>query len=197
MTKKKKKLVLTCPGCKATTGPIAVGRAGYCFADFDGVRIYLPLPSKKLMTRQKHGKHWTQLNDLIAEHRFAGKKKAEEYACDHRPLWTAATLTASFYHPNRSHFQDDDNLDHWIKHYRDGIQDAGIVTDDRVITVKGIYQDVAGDGNREGVIITIRNNTRPEIPIPTPGRHDKFEKLIVKLEAKNKVKRAKKKQKVK
>lgn len=180
---KKKTIDTHCHTCKADR----------CHADFDGVQIIYYLPARELMNRRKTG-HWTNTDKHIAEHRFVGQKWAEEAACDHRPLWTDAIIDATFFFEDKRSFQDPSNLLFWIKAYVDGIEDAGIVINDRVLQTGKMSQKVGVERFRKlnspfGVVVIIRNNTKPQIPEPTPGRHDKFHKTIDKLEAKNKLKR--------
>lgn len=63
--------------------------------------------------------------------------------------WDAAILHATFYMPRK---QDSDNLVAWLKTYRDGLQDAGIVRNDSAIRVGNIDQVTGSKAGRKVVL---------------------------------------------
>jgi len=173
------------PECQRCKGP--------CSGDFDGVRIFYPLPSMKLSANQITKQNHIKLSKLIAEYRLLGRVKAQEAACNHEPYWKSARIDATFYVGDARNFQDTDNLWFWIKRYRDGIQDAGLVTDDRVIVLGDLHQVQAKKICE--VVILIRNNTRPLMPERKPESNwqETVKKATKKHNAKVRKKKGKKK----
>lgn len=92
------------------------------------VTLDLPLPPKALKPNSRA--NWKVKA-------AAGKKARSEaglLARINRPPnpYARATLHATFYMKNRS---DDDNLIAWLKWYRDGLQDGGVIENDRNVTM--------------------------------------------------------------
>lgn len=58
---------------------------------------------------------------------------AARYDAHQRQPWDRATLAATFYVQHHQNM-DEDGLMGWLKAYRDGLADAGIVTNDRGFT---------------------------------------------------------------
>ncbi len=96
----------------------------------DSVTIFLPLPHPKLSANCKKS-HWA----VKAYH----TRKAREMAClearkamggKFGPMWEKAALIVRFSFPGACR-QDPSNLMRSLKAYEDGLQDAGIIKNDR------------------------------------------------------------------
>ena len=130
------------------------------------ITITLPLPDRKL--HPNGGRRWSHnyITRLIRDHRFTGKisalvaiaNAASSSAKAAPPRWKKAVAGATFYFKTkRSTGQDDDNLIGWLKPYRDGIADAGVVLDDQGMRWIMIAQLVDKDDPR--VVIAMEEET--------------------------------------
>lgn len=67
--------------------------------------------------------------------------------------WAKAIITAHWYHPQkRLALHDDDNLTSWLKCYRDGVADAGVVKNDRHCKMGEHHQ--AADAANPRIVLT-------------------------------------------
>lgn len=96
--------------------------------------IDLPLPHKLLHPNGRTRKHLYRAA-LITKARGDAKLAgiAARYDANQRHPWKRATLAATFYVKHHNDM-DEDGLIAWLKAYRDGLADAGIVENDRGIT---------------------------------------------------------------
>jgi Holliday junction resolvase RusA-like endonuclease len=100
----------------------------------DVIVIDLPLPDKRLQVN-KPGRdlHWAERGRIVKATRQLAGYTAKPSAP--KKPWSRATLHATFY-VQQIRKRDDDNLNRWIKAYRDGLADAGIVKDDNHFTLR-------------------------------------------------------------
>lgn len=110
--------------------------------------IELPLPARGLHPNARV--HWK------AKARAVKKARADAGLVGklHRPKscpWAEAVLHAT-YHFDKKRTRDDDGLVGWLKSYRDGLQDAGIVRDDSRIRMGNVTEVI---GMERKVILRI------------------------------------------
>lgn len=73
-----------------------------------------------------------------------------------RPMWTAATVEATFHKPGkRSQLSDADNLIASLKAAFDGLQDAGIIANDRGLTHLPPRQLIGDAASERKVVLVI------------------------------------------
>lgn len=110
------------------------------------VTLELPMPPKVLRPNARAS--W--------QARLKAKKKARQecglLARINRPRvpFKRATLHATFYIRNRA---DDDNLISWLKYYLDGLQDGGVIENDRGLTILAPSQVI--DRKNQRVVLRI------------------------------------------
>jgi hypothetical protein len=110
----------------------------------------LPLPAEGLHPNKRprnHAFHSRLVRDA--------RETARCIANGHTPIafkpFERCTMHATFHMPRR---RDDDGLLSWLKHYRDGIADAGLVSNDAHITMLAPSQ-VTGKKEDRRVVITL------------------------------------------
>lgn len=96
--------------------------------------IDLPLPHK-LLHRNGSTRSYMAKARLTKKARGDAKLAgiAARYDANHSHPWKRATLAATFYVKHHQSM-DEDGLIDWLKAYRDGLADAGIVENDRGFT---------------------------------------------------------------
>ena len=110
------------------------------------ITIELPLPHISLHpnSRPHYLNKARQTKKARAEAGFMAKQ-CRDASCP----WKAAILHATFHMPRK---RDDDGLVAWIKPLRDGLQDAGLVTNDSQIRVGNIEQVTGRSAGRKVVL---------------------------------------------
>jgi len=105
------------------------------------IKIKLPWPDKLLSPNARC--HWAVKSKCTKQHRALAFIAARQQ-CQKIPRWPVAyySLTCTL-GPNRK-TPDEDNLLAQLKAYRDGLQDAGIVTNDRMLRIGGPVDFVRG-----------------------------------------------------
>jgi len=105
--------------------------------------IDLPYPAKELHPNGGTRHHRGKMQRLKKHHRkmaeiatLGAKGRRKGFP------WAKAIITAHWYHPQkRLSLHDDDNLTAWLKSYRDGVADAGVIANDRHAKMGEHYQD--------------------------------------------------------
>lgn len=120
---------------------------------FEGERIVviLPLPDRRLHPNGRCDKFVKAA--LTASARQEAKITAQEALRCQRPMWSAAHGFRRVYLTRRN-VADADNIPTWTKAYLDGIADAGVVTNDRVIV--WATDEIAADRTMPRVEIELR-----------------------------------------
>jgi len=116
--------------------------------------IVLPLPARVLSPNVKS--HWGSKAAAVKQAREDAKLATIAAAIDSKITWKQlekATMQGTW-HKRTKHISDDDNANASLKAYRDGIADAGIVSDDRHISMLPPVQLVDKDNPRLVVVIT-------------------------------------------
>lgn len=121
----------------------------------DAITITLPLPDKILHPNGGSRHHPMKVARLVKNARgnaqlctlsALGRKDA--------PAWQSARMSAEWYFDvSRLRKHDDDNLTGWLKPYRDGIADAGVVVNDSRLTM-GAHEQFKDKSNPR-VVITV------------------------------------------
>jgi Holliday junction resolvase RusA-like endonuclease len=93
------------------------------------ITITLPLPDRKLSPNARC--HWRAKAPVTKQHRrAAGLKAWETLANQPPPHWKLAKMQVKAYFPTKR-FPDFDNFGAMLKAYRDGLEDAGIIENDK------------------------------------------------------------------
>ena len=119
------------------------------------ITISLRLPAKELSPNYSvwtRGKKMAQGRAKREAHKLAHIVTLEALGRRKPPMWEKATLQADFYWPTMG-FPDDDNAMASLKKYRDGIAQAGIVTNDKIL--KQLPWTIQKDAKNPRVEITI------------------------------------------
>lgn len=129
--------------------------------------IYLPLPQPELFPNSK--KHWRIKARAVRTHRWAAMVAARQALGNNSPpRWERGSYSAVFSVRHDRH--DPDGLMSSLKSYIDGLQDAGVITNDRHFfperPVREVVKTLPYQGpHRLGLVaITIR----PEPTTTTP-----------------------------
>lgn len=101
------------------------------------LEITIPIPPSRTKPNAGHG-HMQAVARAVKQQRMdaATAAKLALINGNHQPpMWERAEVQATFWrrHPN-SRLMDQDNAVSWLKHTWDGLQDAGIVRNDRGLT---------------------------------------------------------------
>ena len=95
----------------------------------NSITISLPIPDRRLSPNARV--HWSVKARLVKAHRIRAKVFAMGIAgC--KPMWAKASLHTEWRFPT-ARFWDADNCIASLKSYIDGLADAGLVANDRVI----------------------------------------------------------------
>ena len=100
-------------------------------APAESIVITLPLPAKCLSPNARA--HWRTKAKAVKEYRLRAWGEALEATECQMPRWTAATVQATFYHPQRRR-RDSDNCLASLKPAFDGLADAGLIENDCGLT---------------------------------------------------------------
>ncbi len=123
----------------------------------------LPLPGPGCNPNNSHC-HWSVKLKSVRDQREAShmlaayelKKKGYD-----RPLWKAATIEATFHKPGgRSRFADGMNLNASLKACVDGLQDAGLIENDRHVILLPPHQ-LIGDAATERKVVLVITKVEP------------------------------------
>jgi len=92
--------------------------------------VFLPLPARELSANARV--HWSVIHRATTNARLVSKIEAMKALAGARPpMWKRARMAVKFYMPHLRN--DPTNLMRSLKAYEDGLQDAGIVANDRGI----------------------------------------------------------------
>jgi len=110
--------------------------------------LELPLPPKALHPNSRP--HWRTKAEAVKR----ARRDARLVAGPQRPSapFARATVQATFYVARRN---DTDNLAAWLKSYLDGLQDGGIVANDRDLTVLPPFQTIGVPAAQQRVVLEI------------------------------------------
>ena len=141
-----------------TADPIdpALG-SGSFLVPAESITITLPLPSKCLSPNARA--HWRTKAKAVKEYRWRACAEALEATEAQMPRWTAASIQAVFYHPQRRR-RDHDNLAASLKSAVDGLVDAGLLADDDQITWLPVVKLIDPEYPRVMLVVT-RTEARP------------------------------------
>lgn len=95
--------------------------------------ITIPVPGR-LLSPNHHG-HWAAISRAKKQYREACRYLTLSAMGTDRPGWERATYTVEWYH-HRKLFPDEDNASASLKAAFDGLQDAGLIAND-----KGLKRD--------------------------------------------------------
>jgi hypothetical protein len=108
----------------------------------NAIRITLPLPDPLLLPRRTISMHWAQKGRHVgAQREMAGFMAAEVMrslgAVSGEPLWPSERVRMDIEVRPRPRMKQADDDNFWIamKHYRDGLADAGIVANDKQFVI--------------------------------------------------------------
>lgn len=105
------------------------------------IRLTLPLPDSRLS--QNSRVHWATRARLSRWARGAAKLSAQVACADNKTIpWRKARIRAIWYFRDRRYCSDSDNLIARMKSTRDGLADAGIVSDDQAFVVTDPEQQI-------------------------------------------------------
>ena len=99
----------------------------------DAIEIELPLPPRALSKNARV--HWRTRAAAFREHRTWGMYKLREACGTAVPLWDGAVMDITWYQVKSGGGTDDDNVIARCAAFRDGFAAAGLVSDDKYITV--------------------------------------------------------------
>ena len=114
----------------------------------NGLTIELPLPAEHLHPNKRSRNH-AFMARLVRDARETARWVTNGHTPRDFKPFGKCTLRATFYMPRR---RDDDGLVSWLKPYRDGIADAGIVENDSQITMLPPEQITGKKAGRKVVI---------------------------------------------
>ena len=83
---------------------------------------------------RKHKWRWRVVRDFRALVHSLAYCQIQEHFRGQPPMWPAATAQVTIYYGRGQRRQDDDNLIAWLKPAFDGLQDAGVIANDRHLT---------------------------------------------------------------
>ena len=122
-----------------------------CHGVQDTLTITLPLPGKLLSPNARP--HYMALYRAKDSYRKMADRRATLALAGARPLWTTATIQATFYHAQRRG-RDRDNLNASLKSTQDGLADAGLILNDKGVTNLPPIQLIDRDRPRVELTIT-------------------------------------------
>lgn len=116
--------------------------------------ISLPLPPRELSPNSRV--HWRRRAELtkLTRSDAAAVAALAMRQCGFPFPWSDVELRTNWYWPDKRSMSDDDNLIGRFKAVRDGIADAGVVSDDRWFQLDRPVQDVDKRAPRLDVIMT-------------------------------------------
>ncbi len=121
------------------------------------LEITIPLPPRE--THPNARCHWRTKANAIKQQRedaFLAAKAALGEANINPPRWKAATILATFYKPsNRAQLADQDGLNSSLKSAADGIEDAGILANDRGLTWLPPVQFLGAAAGRQPKVVLL------------------------------------------
>ena len=123
-----------------------------------GIHLILPIPSKYLNPNnaphtEGAAKRFERIKQAAVAEAWAETKRVLAANQEKAPRWADATLEAVFYYKTAAR-RDKDNCAASLKAYQDGIAEAGIVTNDSVITPLPVV--IKKDKDNPRVEITIK-----------------------------------------
>ena len=125
----------------------------------DSITIVLELPSKYMLANRDAGN--SRLAAMLRAKDVKKHRRAALLAASLRlhdlqaaaPIWMAATIHAVFYFSTRRR-RDRDNLVASLKHYLDGLADAGLVENDRGFATPIVSEEIDSEVPRVQITVT-------------------------------------------
>ena len=122
----------------------------------EAVRVELPLPPREVSPNARG--HWAKKNRAVRKYRETACVLAMRALWGYSPEWHRATMQATFYWPDKRR-RDRDNAEASLKPARDGLVDAGVLSDDDELVTLPTRFEV----DRENPRVELEIRQRPDL----------------------------------